>query len=377
MRNYLQDNRNYNMGNNVKSDFSNQHIAYYDILRIMATFAVVILHTAATYWYGIDVHSYTWKSFNFWDAIVRWSVPEFVMISGALFLSKRGGNNSKKIYTKNIFRVVTAYLFWSFIYAAREKRGNPSISWYGFFELIVQGHYHMWFLWMIVGIYMSIPILQKITSNENTLKYFLMLAFAFNCVLPTVQTFSTAIKIVFPDVSAVTIIDGFYEVLQRFDLQIVLGYTGYFLLGFYIATHNIRKRCRVILYILCILSFIFTILATSYVSGRQGKGFENFFGNYDLNIMLQSTAIFVFMKYKEIHIGSKLKIIIEKISKYTFGIYLVHALVLEVLNAHFGLSTLSFNAMLSVPVIALIVFGISLGISAFIHKIPVLKEYIV
>ena len=68
---------------------TNGRILYFDFLRIFATLAVMVLHVAAQNWYGTSVPSFEWQTFNFFDSIVRWGVPIFVMISGALFLNKR------------------------------------------------------------------------------------------------------------------------------------------------------------------------------------------------------------------------------------------------------------------------------------------------
>ena len=61
---------------------------YFDYLRVFATLAVMVLHTSAQNWSKTDVNSFTWQTFNFFDSIVRWGVPVFVMISGSLFLSR-------------------------------------------------------------------------------------------------------------------------------------------------------------------------------------------------------------------------------------------------------------------------------------------------
>ena len=58
---------------------------YFDILRIVACFAVIIIHVCSWYLYS-DINSPNWQVFNFYNSIVKWSVPIFVMISGALFL---------------------------------------------------------------------------------------------------------------------------------------------------------------------------------------------------------------------------------------------------------------------------------------------------
>ena len=87
---------------------------YFDYLRVFAAFAVIIIHTAAQNWYSVDVNSFEWQVLNFYDAIVRWGVPVFVMISGSLFLGKE--IPLKKIYAKYILRMAISFIVWSVVY---------------------------------------------------------------------------------------------------------------------------------------------------------------------------------------------------------------------------------------------------------------------
>lgn len=94
-------------GSAVNSNLTNR-VIYFDYLRVAATIAVMLLHTAAINWYGADVNGGTWKVFNFYDSLVQWSVPIFVMISGALFLG-RNDIRIKDIYSKYVLRMLTGY----------------------------------------------------------------------------------------------------------------------------------------------------------------------------------------------------------------------------------------------------------------------------
>ena len=67
----------------------------------------------------------------------------------------------------------------------------------------------------------------------------------------------------------------------------------------------------------------------------------------------------------------------KKLSAYSFGIYVVHIIVLETLDKRLGLNTLSFNPVLAVPVLVAVVFAVSWVMIAAIRKIPVLKDYII
>lgn len=60
-----------------------------DNIRAVSTIAVVILHVAAPilYKYG-EITEENWNIGNFYDGMVRFCVPVFFMLSGALLLSK-------------------------------------------------------------------------------------------------------------------------------------------------------------------------------------------------------------------------------------------------------------------------------------------------
>ena len=162
-----------------------QRIAYFDVLRILATFAVIVLHLSAQHWADTDVHTRAWQAFNLYDSAVRWAVPVFVMISGSLFLS--GSQSLLHILKKNVLRLVTAFVFWSALYAVFmvNFEGCPK-------DLIAQqffnGHYHMWFLFMIVGLYLIVPFLRPIVRDEKLLRYFLLLTLIFTFLLPQIAS---------------------------------------------------------------------------------------------------------------------------------------------------------------------------------------------
>ncbi|NLV90708.1 MAG: acyltransferase family protein, partial [Tenericutes bacterium] len=59
---------------------------YMDVIRIVAIFAVVLLHVAADNFYVFKYTSFEWQVLNVYDSLVRFCVPLFFMISGVLFL---------------------------------------------------------------------------------------------------------------------------------------------------------------------------------------------------------------------------------------------------------------------------------------------------
>ena len=63
--------------------------AYFEWLRLFAAAAVVLMHTAAKRWLSISHTIPEWEVLTLWDSLVRWPVPIFIMITGALFLPRK------------------------------------------------------------------------------------------------------------------------------------------------------------------------------------------------------------------------------------------------------------------------------------------------
>lgn len=152
---------------------------YFDYLRVFATFAVVIIHVAAQNWYTTDVNGFDWKVFNFYNSIARWAVPVFVMISGALFLPRK--IDLKTMLTKYAFRLATAFIAWSIIYAIFSRWEMESRL-----GIIVYGYYHMWFVLMMIGIYICMPFIKQLVEKDFLIKYYLLLSFIFAFFVPQI-----------------------------------------------------------------------------------------------------------------------------------------------------------------------------------------------
>lgn len=62
---------------------------HYDLLRIFASFMVVMLHVSAFYWDKIQPQTEQWMALNLFDSAVRSCVPLFFMLSGVHFCWQR------------------------------------------------------------------------------------------------------------------------------------------------------------------------------------------------------------------------------------------------------------------------------------------------
>lgn len=349
---------------------------YCDYLRLVATFAVVFIHVAASNWSNVDVNGIQWQVFNIYDSLVRWGVPIFVMISGALFLNR--DVPIKNIYSKYVLRMVIAFVSWSLFYAILTTdtfQHGLIYSLKSHIGTLVTGHYHMWFVLMIIGLYMCIPFMKKIVSDETVMKYFLKLSFIFAFLIPWV------LKIVNDFVGSnnsmiqkmVTTIDSN---LMNMGMSMVLGYTFYFILGYYLDRIEIKKDVRVMIYVAGILGFIFTVVADAGLSIKTQVANSNYYGNFEVNVLLEVIAVHTFFKYHTFQ-NEKVNQFVVVLSKFGFGAYLIHTFIIESMAAILHFDTLSMNAWISVPLISIIVFGVSMGVSAVLNHIPVIKKYCV
>ena len=135
----------------IKNMYKNKdsRIYYLDYLRIFCCFFVVLIHVSAKYYYDSDLNTYSWKIAYYYDGLSRFSLPNFFMISGALFLNR--DLSYKIIFNKYIKNILVHLILWSIIYALINKNIPTKNIKMKLFE-IIKGHYHLWYLFATIGI---------------------------------------------------------------------------------------------------------------------------------------------------------------------------------------------------------------------------------
>lgn len=352
-----------------------KRIVYLDCLRVIATVAVVVLHVSASNWSAFGGRSFEWNVFNFYDSIVRWGVPIFLMISGSLFLHKE--IDIKNIFSKNIFRLIVAYIFWAFFYAIWIPAlkcmlyGKFEISFGQFIQTVISGHYHMWFIPMIIGIYMCIPIIKQITKTTMTTKYYLILSFVFAFLNPQLVNLSRD----FIGGKFYSLIISINSVISNMNMNIVLGYSFYFVLGYYLSNLELTENLKTSIYIMGLLGFLCTILLNAAVAWKTQEPCQTYYDNFTVNVLLEALVVFIWFRSRS-YSNSEINTIISKLSRYSLGVYFIHPFILDLLKA-IGLRTVQFSPVLSVPAISIIAILISYILSCAIHRIPIINNWIV
>ena len=352
---------------------SDHRIEYLDYLRVIATMAVVLLHISIQGWGDVDVQSGPWMVYNVWNGLVRWCVPVFVMISGALFLNPKKKVSVYRLWTRNIPRILSAFLFWSVIYALYHLATRSGWTGHTFAMAVLTGNYHMWLLFLIVGLYLVTPLMRKIAADRGMLNYFLVLSLFFGFLIPTLR------HQVIPFSVALSESDTIHALLKDYDsmrIYLPLGYTGYFALGWYLYKRNLTPGERIVIYALGVAGFLLTITGTAVLSRNLAKANSAWYEYVSVNVLLESMAVFVLVRYSSRYWKEKVRNLLSAMADKTFGIYLFHLLLVEFLADVIGLKSTLFTPVLSVPLLAALSFTVSVYAAKGLKRLGRFSRYI-
>lgn len=341
---------------------TNSRIFWIELLRVVSCYGVILLHTSVIGWKESPLGSMDWRIYNLFHTTTRFAVCCFIMISGSLFLSKKRQISIRRLYQKNIFRCVVALSFWSVFYLGfRIWQGTVEIhGMQEFLSELLYGQYHLWYLYVTIGLYMVVPLLKKITSEKRLCEYFLLL-WMISCLLPNMLK-------VEPDFFSLA--DQLLS--DQIRLSLSVGYVGYFVLGHYLCTYPLSLKKRRLLYILGVCGLIYGVVGGEWYSVKTGEPSQLTCNNLNLNMAVYSAAVFVRFQQLESREGvRKIRAGVCCLSRYTFGIYLIHLLFIQGLSEPFFVHMRMRYALCAVPVAAA-VFGLSLAGTAILKKIPVL-----
>lgn len=132
-------------------------LPFLDGLRVLGVFAVIVVHVASTGWASIPVDGFRWQTLNAFAGAARFATPLLVMISGYLFLDPGRPVTPRSILSQRIPRIAVAFAFWSLVYAVMRVATEPATPEEVGDVLLTHfltGHYHLWFLGVIAGLYL-------------------------------------------------------------------------------------------------------------------------------------------------------------------------------------------------------------------------------
>jgi surface polysaccharide O-acyltransferase-like enzyme len=149
-------------------------IGWLEWLRVGAIVGVVVLHVLSPVAFAYDrlaPHTFAW--INLADSASRWCVPVFIMVSGALALGRReapawdGRTLGRRVARVGIPLIAWSLFYWWFGNAIRGRTLDP----FDFAADFISGYpyYHLYFLFVIIGLYLITPVLRRFTDGVSDL----------------------------------------------------------------------------------------------------------------------------------------------------------------------------------------------------------------
>lgn len=360
---------------NNTCSYINTRLGWLDLMRIVACFLVVLSHAT-------DLFFDDFKIIAIFKTFVSPCVPLFVMVSAVGLLPlKPQYLNTAFFYRNRLVRILVPLVIWSIIlplisYLVRvgvcseepaevvfsqemfNNHGLPRNLWTWIFSF---NHltYAYWFLYMIVGLYLIMPILNTWLNNSSQQ--------GIKSVL-----FVWVLTLFLPYYKLIARWNGFDSVFGLSEwnandtFYYVSGYAGYVILAYYLVKFPVKltKRNKNLLVSSYFFGLLFTInflIWTHFYKEDPWQYVLVLFNYCSFNIAMMVIPVFIYIQNSSYRSSKFLKLV----ASLTFGIYLLHV-PLEWLFGYF-IQLLELPMVPSILIVATLVF-LSAGVITWILR---------
>lgn len=286
------------------------------VIRTSSTDAVgavkVIGFTRLCWWVGIQT------------VLTRWAVPCFLMITGFLLLTNPANRNWKRVMhyaTRMVYVILTfGYAFCLIEEWFSCRTIDVAIFFTSAYNLLCGNSWsHMWYVYVLLGFYLMLPLMATFVQSvdKGTFRFTLATLAITTMLIPTINNLAgTSFTTIVP-------ITGFS--------------VFYLLLGGYVRAHglNITQRMKSIGAGLIAVDIALEILWMA-ATGTGPTALES-----PDNPLIAIYSIVLIATFKEVMNVKNPPALVSALSKYSFGIYIVHPIVLNALYKGLGISPLT------------------------------------
>lgn len=314
-----------------------QRDAVLDLIRAIAVWAVVIVHS---------IENYSSFKSDLLYLFGRTGVPLFIMLTGATMVSRdyTSFDNLKNHFIR-LFKIYAASVFWLFVYRFNSDSILTNL------RLSLGLYYsanHFWFLILLFVLYLTLPFASYLNKSSTKAVFLQWLAIFF---LTFAHTHSF-----------INLGNGYFYAYV------------YLLWGYLCYSRKIQEKVPTpVIALVFVLTVVFSMVQVKsgiINSLYEGNGIFIWWYNSTV-VMLPSLVLFpLLLRLKLKHYA-----VIEEFSCCSFGIYVVHMLVLISLNTYIEKLNIS-NGTVGGLLLCVATLGISFFISFVVGKIPYLKNFI-
>jgi surface polysaccharide O-acyltransferase-like enzyme len=325
-------------------------------LRLFATICVITIHTASPLLLSKIPPGFNWWVGNIFDGMSRSCVPIFVMITGYLFLPRQ--ISAYRFYVKRFSSIFPPFLFWSLVYIVISTRWSGAdifslkfLAERFIFRFMDGASFHLWYIYLLFWLYLFLPYISFL-----------------------VKKLTEKMIIIFIILWAIAVIIGQwigFSELTPVSFAYYFGYyLGYLVIGYYFSIESFTARIqnvKVYSFIGFIIGVIITIVGTYWLSISQGKYNYFLYGYLTMNVCLSAICAFLF--FRSLNFKEKVPRIIEVIDSRSYGVYLIHILVLTCLRK-VHINGFFINPIIGVPLTVTLCLSISTALLVFLDKLP-------
>ena len=348
-----------------------------DMMRSLSCLMVVAVHTASMTLTKIDAtpdvdNTALWTDTIMLKCATVSATNLFLMISGIFFLSPERNVTISKVWSKNVLKLAVAYVLWSILYALLRiyyydpRPYTPDLL---FQEALIQ-ETHLWYIPMMLGIYVLVPLMRVFTAHATRKEYLYMIG-----LLIGAMTLNTVVTIC-----------GYYEnetsaniitIISRTPTAALCQYPFYCILGYYLYTYPPKVKTRVVIYILGLAGLAFCFYTAGIL--HDDVGINNpieFLGKFTIGILAKNTALFILVitLFSKVRMGKAFKIVLSKISAATLFVYLYHMVPLRIIFKEQWLFVDGFPTFKNLFLYIFLIYAAGIIISfLFLQLIPWVK----
>jgi surface polysaccharide O-acyltransferase-like enzyme len=343
---------------------------YLDALRIAAVCGVVAIHVFAGLMTNPDVRGTArWWGAVVFDAGNVWVVPIFVMVSGALLLGDRAHAGGPAVfYRKRLLRLGPAFVFWQVFYivVARAWISGQEISPGGVLTLIADGntYTHLYFLWLIVGLYAIAPVIHPFLSQGTRRRALVMAGVIMSL---TVLAYTTAAVISrFGEPRSVT--------LTAFTQWV--PYVGFFVAG--IALHGVVLRRGRAAAVGAIGALVLVAIILEYALVPPGSVVRAILPLGYPTLLTSIAVVCIFLTAQHLLAGRQLTPawarFVRTLSDAAFGVFLVHFVLMLLFRLIPGVADAQRTTFWGAALVWFVVVVASFAISIVARRIPFVRR---
>lgn len=361
----------------VSNNQSNRYI-YIELMRILAVFCVIFNHTSSKGFFLFAHRSI--NSIAFWiymvpSIVCRISVPLFLMISGALMLGREDAS-LKDLWKNKILKMVYILVVWSLVYYICDiVQSSEPFRFQLFIKQLYSYHikFHLWYLYIYIAYLISLPFLRSMVQKLETKYFYYMIGIAlfFNGILLIEEYLLTK--------GAVTI-NSDLKVSWLISDVVLYPCMGYFL-QYRVDYSKIKKKLPFLwgasfagIVLCCFMTFYKSQVTNTLVESESQTFHQSFAVIYCVTIFVSIKLLSQGKRF-----SNRIKAFILSLGKATFGIYLMHWLVMnsELMNRFLNvLLVTGLNDMICIWIYCLTIMIICFGITVAIAKLPIVKRLV-